>query len=174
MCLFAYTLKNARFAVKNWTKTDEGEILILTMRGAVTSANDDDDDENAAAFDWYGGDNDDDDDDNVGDEAGGCGLDMNNYTKKRNFSSMVFEKEAEEAFADSNQPIVAQKPHRAEERVAPVLNSAVCDPTVNRPEYEVTNSVSYYNLGSLFVLLYAHVTEGTAVPVVFDRANQTM
>jgi len=48
------------------------------------------------------------------------------------------------------------------------------DIDVNRPSLVVTDSVSYYNLGSLVVLLYGHVTEGIKTPSIFDKDNQRM
>lgn len=36
-----------------------------------------------------------------------------------------------------------------------------------RPGFEATENTSYYNLGALFVLLYAHVKEGVSVPALF-------
>lgn len=44
----------------------------------------------------------------------------------------------------------------------------------NRPSLTVTDSVSFYNLGALIVLLYGHVTEGIKVPSIFDKEKQSM
>lgn len=40
-----------------------------------------------------------------------------------------------------------------------------------RPGFEATENTSYYNLGALFVLLYAHVKEGVSVPALFTTDN---
>ncbi len=56
----------------------------------------------------------------------------------------------------------------------PPINKPLFDIDVNRPSLVVTDSVSYYNLGSLVVLLYGHVTEGIKTPSIFDKDNQRM
>ena len=58
--------------------------------------------------------------------------------------------------------------------IGAVVNKPLFDIDVNRPSLVVTDSVSYYNLGSLVVLLYGHVTEGIKTPSIFDKDNQRM
>jgi len=41
-------------------------------------------------------------------------------------------------------------------------------PDFVRPGFQVTDNTSYYNLGSLYVLLYAHVKEGVSIPALFS------
>jgi hypothetical protein len=36
-----------------------------------------------------------------------------------------------------------------------------------RPGFEATENTSYYNLASLYVLIYAHIKEGVSVPSLF-------
>lgn len=43
-----------------------------------------------------------------------------------------------------------------------------------RPEHAVIDAISYYNQVGLWTLMYAHVTQGIAVPAVFDAKNQKM
>jgi hypothetical protein len=40
-------------------------------------------------------------------------------------------------------------------------------PDFVRPGFQVTDNTSYYNLSSLYVLLYAHVKEGVPIPALF-------
>ena len=49
-----------------------------------------------------------------------------------------------------------------------------CDVTQQRPGYQVVDNTSYYNLGGLVVLLYAHASEGISIPAVFDAEKQSM
>jgi hypothetical protein len=42
------------------------------------------------------------------------------------------------------------------------------DPIILRPGFQVTDNTSYYNLGCLYVLLYAHVKEGHPMPALFS------
>lgn len=41
-------------------------------------------------------------------------------------------------------------------------------PTILRPGFQVTDNTSYYNLGCLYVILYAHVKEGHPMPALFS------
>jgi len=41
-------------------------------------------------------------------------------------------------------------------------------PVILRPGFQVTDNTSYYNLGCLYVLLYAHVKEGHPMPALFS------
>jgi hypothetical protein len=41
-------------------------------------------------------------------------------------------------------------------------------PAILRPGFQVTDNTSYYNLGCLYVLLYAHVKEGHPMPALFS------
>lgn len=61
-----------------------------------------------------------------------------------------------------------------EEVVLPLLKQNVFDASINRPSLTVIDSVSYYNLGALCVLLYGHVTEGIKTPSIFDKEKQTL
>jgi len=81
---------------------------------------------------------------------------------KRDFTKFI-EPDDEEIDANLN---IIQQPKQQE--------NITFDINVNRPTYMVADSVSYYNLGSLFVLLYAHVSEGISIPSVFDKSNQSM
>lgn len=69
-------------------------------------------------------------------------------------------------------PQAAAEPLKRSRRMAPMEPNH--DVHLNRPEYVVTDAVSDYNLGSLMVLLYAHVTEGISTPVIFDGARQRL
>jgi len=42
-----------------------------------------------------------------------------------------------------------------------------------RPGFEATENTSYYNLASLYILLYAHVKEGVSVPSLFAPESIT-
>lgn len=41
-----------------------------------------------------------------------------------------------------------------------------------RPGFQVTDNTSYYNLASLYVLLYAHVKEGVSIPALFSASTK--
>lgn len=41
-------------------------------------------------------------------------------------------------------------------------------PVISRPGFQVTDNTSYYNLASLYVILYAHVKEGHPMPSLFS------
>jgi hypothetical protein len=45
--------------------------------------------------------------------------------------------------------------------------------TIVRPGFEATENTSYYNLASLYILLYAHVKEGVSVPSLFAPESIT-
>ena len=55
-----------------------------------------------------------------------------------------------------------------------LLKDSTFDPSINRPSLTVIDSVSYYNLGALCVLIYGHVTEGIKTPSIFDKEKQTL
>lgn len=42
-----------------------------------------------------------------------------------------------------------------------------------RPGFEATENTSYYNLASLYVLIYAHIKEGVSVPSLFAPQSIT-
>lgn len=46
--------------------------------------------------------------------------------------------------------------------------------TILRPGFQVTQGVSYYNWVSLYVLYYAHVTEGVPIPSIFSSSTTTL
>lgn len=48
------------------------------------------------------------------------------------------------------------------------------DINTNRPAYETIDSVKYYEIGAMFTLIYAHVTEGIGVPCLFNNENQSL
>lgn len=45
-------------------------------------------------------------------------------------------------------------------------------PEIIRPGFQVTDNTSYYNLASLYVLLYAHVKEGVSIPALFSVSTK--
>lgn len=76
----------------------------------------------------------------------------------------------EEVIDDDDQEAVPQPAIRpTPSNLFPNLNV-----DTNRPSLTVTDSVSFYNLGALIVLLYGHVTEGIKVPSIFDKEKQSM
>lgn len=48
------------------------------------------------------------------------------------------------------------------------------NPNAVRPEYATIDSVSYYNETALWTLLYLKMTQGIAIPAVFDEHKQKM
>ncbi len=54
------------------------------------------------------------------------------------------------------------------------FNPNTIDVTVNRPAYDTTDSVAYFEIGAMYTLLYAHVTEGISVPCLFNAENQSL
>lgn len=54
---------------------------------------------------------------------------------------------------------------------APAGGGGGRDDTVLRPGFQVTQGVSYYNLVSLYILYYAHVTEGVPIPAIFSPSG---
>jgi len=55
-----------------------------------------------------------------------------------------------------------------------VGSSASATVLTNHPSYTVVDNTSHYNFGSMIVLLYGHVTEGIAIPSIFDRQKQSL
>jgi hypothetical protein len=87
--------------------------------------------------------------------------DENIYEDYNEFTGIVKREREEEEGIEFVENIIGKKP-------------PMPDIDVNRPSLVVTDSVSYYNLGALCVLLYGHVTEGIKTPSIFDAENQTM
>ncbi len=50
--------------------------------------------------------------------------------------------------------------------------TATIDTSINRPGYNVVDGTNFYNLGSLFVLFYAHVKEGISIPAIFQANSE--
>lgn len=89
------------------------------------------------------------------------------HEKPVDFSKMMLE-EDEELEEKIRLEELKQQQQQRSGLSASIDQFTAIDVNVNRPAYDTTNSVSYYELGAMYTLLYAHITEGTPIPCMFN------